>query len=126
MVKKHIKYEDACSEVSKIKRGERKDVFCLILVSENCPFCKDMMKDIIPEVINKFGNSIEFRTFDFDKQDSKYCIFPLTETPAFLFYVRGGKPFPAIRQGAAPLDEVMKEVGRIIEVNKELREGLLN
>ena len=121
----HISYEDACAQVNKVKNGEDKKVFCLAVVSEDCPFCKDMMKDVIPKVIDKFGDSIEFRTFDYAEQDSEYCIFPMADYPAFLFYVRGGKPFPAIRQGAAPLVEVMKEVSRIVDVNNELRAGAL-
>ena len=125
MIKEHISYEDACKRVSKIRNGEDKRVFCLVIVSESCPFCTEMLKDVVPEVIDKFGDSIEFRTFDYDQQDSKYCIFPMADSPAFLFYVRGGKPFPAVRQGAAPLAEVMKEVGRIVDVNKELRAGAI-
>jgi hypothetical protein len=125
MIKEHISYEDACKRVSKIRNGEDKRVFCLVIVSESCPFCTEMLKDVVPEVIDKFKDSIDFRTFDYDQQDSKYCIFPMTDSPAFLFYVRGGKPFPAVRQGAAPLAEVMKEVGRIVDVNKELRAGAI-
>ena len=125
MIKEHISYEDACKRVSKIRNGEDKRVFCLVIVSEDCPFCTEMLKDVVPEVIAKFKDSIDFRTFDYDQQDSKYCIFPMADSPAFLFYVRGGKPFPAIRQGAAPLAEVMKEVGRIVDVNKELRAGAI-
>ena len=125
MIKEHISYEDACKRVSKIRNGEDKRVFCLVIVSESCPFCTEMLKDVVPEVIDKFKDSIDFRTFDYDQQDSKYCIFPMADSPAFLFYVRGGKPFPAVRQGAAPLAEVMKEVGRIVDVNKELRAGAI-
>ena len=125
MIKEHISYEGACKRVSKIRSGEDKGVFCLVIVSEDCPFCTDMTKDVIPKVIDKFGDSIEFRTFDYAEQDSEYCIFPMADYPAFLFYVRGGKPFPAVRQGAAPLVEVMKEVSRIVDVNNELRAGAL-
>lgn len=116
MIEEHISYEDACTKVSEIKNGNAGKVFCLISVSEDCPFCKDMMSDVIPKVIEKFKDGIEFRTIDVAEQDSEYCIFPVEDSPAFLFYVKGGKPFPAIRAGAAPLEEVMKEVERIIEV----------
>lgn len=117
MIEEHISYEDACAKVSEIKNGSAGKVFCLAVVSEDCPFCKDMMRDVIPEVIQKYKDSIELRTFDIAAQDSDYCIFPVENSPAFLFYVKGGKPFPAVRQGAAPLEEVMKEVERIIEVS---------
>jgi thiol-disulfide isomerase/thioredoxin len=120
MLSDTITYDEACSLVKDVKNGKSRKVFCMMIVTENCQFCEDMMDNVMGKVEEEFIDDVEFMKMDIDKEESDNCIFPVIETPTFLFYVKGGKPFPALRKGTAPVEDVIKDINNIISVNKDL------
>ena len=120
MLSDTITYDEACSLVKDVKNGKSRKVFCMMIVTEDCQFCEDMMDNVMGKVEEEFIDDVEFMKMDIDKEESDNCIFPVTETPTFLFYVKGGKPFPTLRKGTAPVEDVIKDVNNIISVNKDL------
>ena len=69
-----------------------------------------------------FKEDIDFYKLNITNEKSDNCIFPILETPTFLFYLKGGDPFPAMRNGAGPLKEVIDGIRGIVDVNKNIRE----
>ena len=115
-----ITYDEACDFVKDVKSGTSQKVFCVVVVSENCKFCKDMMKDVMKEVEEKFEKDVDFMKLDIGKEKSDSCIFPITDTPTFLFYIKNANPFITLRQGTAPAKNVIQDVEALISVNKRL------
>ncbi len=73
-------------------------------------------------VKEKFGDDIDFVIFKPLLENNDNFIFPITKAPTTYFYIRGYRSFPIFRDGFAPLENVMKDVERIIKTNKELND----
>ena len=101
MLSDTITYDEACSLVKDVKNGKSHKVFCMMIVTENCQFCEDMMDNVMGKVEEEFIDDVEFMKMDIDKEE-------------------GGKPFPTLRKGTAPVEDVIKDVNNIISVNKDL------
>ena len=118
-----INYDEACILVKALKEGNGQKLICIIIVEDGCPFRKDMMKNVMVEVQETYKEDVDFYKLNITNEESDNCIFPVAETPAFLFYIKGGEPFPALRSGVGPLKEVLEGVGKIVSVNKKLNDG---
>ena len=117
---KSIIYDEAIDIVKDVKNGKTHKVFCIVIVEDGCKFCEDMMKNVMVEVEETFKENVDFAKLDISNEKSDNMIFPVFETPTFLFYVHGGTPFPAYRKGIASLENVKKDFAKIISVNEGL------
>ena len=123
MLSEIITYDKACILVKALKESDGQKLLCIIIVADNCPFCKDMMKNVMNTVEEEFKDDIDFYRLNITNEKSDHCIFPIYDTPSFLFYVKGGDPFPVMRNGVGPVDEVLDGVGKIVKVNKKINGG---
>ena len=115
-----ITYDEAIIIVKALKESNGQKLLCIVVVAENCPFCEDMMENVMVKVEEEFKEDVDFYKLNITNEKSDNCIFPMLETPSFLFYLKGGDPFPALRNGAGPLNEVMSGIGNIVNVNKKI------
>ena len=120
MLSETITYDEAIIIVKALKESNGQKLLCIVVVAENCPFCEDMMENVMVKVAEGYKKDVDFYKLNITNEKSDNCIFPMLETPSFLFYLKGGDPFPALRNGAGPLNEVMSGIGNIVNVNKKI------
>ena len=122
MLSETITYDEAIIIIKALKESNGQKLLCIVVVAENCPFCEDMMENVMIKAEEIFKEDIDFYKLNITNEKSDNYIFPMDNTPAFLFYLKGGDPFPAMRNGAGPFKEVIDGIRGIVDVNKKINE----